>query len=131
MPKGRGHGRRTRDNGGTVHIEWLGKILIGGPAHREGELRDELEERLREWLDECPVFKQSGLSERYAFQIAYATTYQVPRSRPRDERGRFTEAPSVLRVLKLDVIYANPPKGNKWWIRIRDDENTVYPGEWV
>lgn len=131
MPNGN-RGRGTRQNGGVVEINWKGKILLGGPLNREDELRDELEERLRDWLDECPMFKASGLSERYAFQIAYSTTYQVPKTgRARDSHGRFVEAPSVIRVIKLDVIYRNPPKGRKWWVRIRDDANTVDPGQLI
>jgi hypothetical protein len=37
----------------------------------------------------------------------------------------------VMRIISLDVIYRNPPKADKWWVRLRDDRNTIEPGWWV
>jgi len=131
MPKGK-RGRGTMSNGGIVQVAWKGKILIGGPSAIESEMREKLEEYLRNLLEECNVFAASGLAAEYAFRIAWGVTYQVRERRgARDSRGRFVKVEPVIRVRELDVIYRNPPKDDKWWVRIRDGENTIVPGAWV
>lgn len=132
MPKGK-RGRGTMSNGGIVQTRWSGKILIGGPSAMESEIRSRLEDVLRRWLEECAVFAASGLAAETAYKIAWSATYQVrERYRARDKRtGRFVRVVPVMRIVSLDVTYQNPPKAEKWWVRIRDDQNTVESGWWV
>lgn len=108
--------------GDEVIIRHQGRIALGGPPDREGELRERLERRLLRQFDKCPMFRASGLSERMAFQIAWSAPYQTPRRRSRA---------TICKVLHLDVIYQNPPKAEKWWARIRHDRGTVDPGTFV
>lgn len=130
MPKGK-RGKGTMSNGGIVQVEWTGKILIGGPAAAEEDVRNRLEGRVRRWLEECDVFMTSGLAAEYAFKIAWGATYQVRNRMRNPDTGRFIKVRPVMRIVSLDVIYRNPPKGDKWWVRLRNDQNTVDPGWWV
>lgn len=130
MPKGK-RGRGTMQNGGIVQVEWSGKILIGGPRRLETEIRERLEDKIRRKLEECDVFAASGLAAEYAFKIAWGVTYQQ-RDRARSKRtGRFVKVEPVIKILELDVIYRNPPKSDKWWVRLRNGKNTIEPGWWV
>lgn len=116
---GENRGERTKQNGGTVEVRWRHRILIGGPADREEDARAELRELLLESLERCPVFTASGLSERYAEQIAEEAQYVA-----------VEHADPIVRVDSVDVLYRNPPNGWKWWSRIRRGEDTIDPGEW-
>lgn len=117
---GDNRGKRTKGNGGTVEIRWKHRILIGGPADREDELRERLRGMILASLERCEMFAASGLSERYADQIADEVPYVSVEG-----------APGVVRLDSVDVLYQNPPNGWKWWSRIRRDEDTVDPGEWA
>lgn len=117
---GDNRGPRTKDNGGTVEIRWKHRILIGGPADRESELRERLRGMLLTSLERCEMFTASGLAERYADQIADEVPFVAVEG-----------APPIVRLDSVDVLYANPPNGWKWWSRIRGGSDTIDPGDWA
>jgi len=103
-----------------LKVQWKGQIVLGGPANKEYEARQQLEEILYNYLSECYYLDDSMRAAKYAEDLAAKIPYQI--------KGN-----QILVFINLDVYYRNPPGPLKWWIRVRTDNNgnitnTIKPG---
>lgn len=119
--------RRGRGRGNGIEVDFPHETIIVLTGPKESLDRAELESKLirREYLGNCDEgdnphgasFMQSGMTAETAYRIAW----NVP----------WVEAPEHRDfIVRLDVIYRNPPGHWKWWASIRDDVNRITkPGD--
>lgn len=108
MPKGRGSN--------PLSVRYKGRFALSGPPAAEHELRDMLQSRIMELLDECPRFAKTELPERYAFRLAWGAEYK----RSNTERAD---------IIDLTVVYRNKAEWKDWVVVRGGDVEFVATGE--